>query len=113
MPYLPALLLTLALEVPAAMLWLHWRTEISLSRAALAGAGASLVSHPVLWYVWLGGVAGTPGWTLSGELAVWVVEAVIYRVVLALEVREALALSAVCNLISAVLGGWLYAWIWL
>jgi len=106
--YLPYLFLTLAIEAPLVFGLLVRRA--GWRRALLAAFLPSLVSHPLLWFVWRRVVGHYWWYVLSGELLVVLLEAGIF-LGLALRPRSddddrvspattALALSFVVNFVS-------------
>jgi len=102
--YLIGLALTLAVELPVALLVLRRQ---GLKKALLAGLIANLVSHPLLHFALphLISPAARGQFILVGELGVFVLEALIYLAV----VRPrpwalALAAAALSNAASYALG---------
>ena len=111
-PYLPALLLTIGLEVPVALAVLAPRA--GLAPSALAALAVNLVSHPILWFGLVPGLraAGLSHQeaVLAAEAVVWLGEAAAYAAVLRpLDWRRAAAAAILANALSAFLGGWIYA----
>lgn len=116
---IPAMLLTLAIELPLGLLWLRWRTPalqtvgwhrlsphgVPTRRALLALLLASTLTHPLAW--WCSGQLGHT-YYLQGlaiiELAVSLLEALIFAVIMPLAIAEALLLSLFLNLASLLLG---------
>ena len=101
MTYPLAILLTLAFEVPVA-LWLLRGERKGVWSAALS---ASLLSHPILWFVLLPNMD-----VLWGEFFVFVFEAGVYfTLVRPITLPRALATSLLANLFSYIVGSWVYA----
>jgi hypothetical protein len=81
--YLPALILTLGVELLVLVLVL--RRGHRIGTVVLAGCLASGFTHPQLWYVWphvLDPATRYLAYVISGELVVFVVEALILWLVL-------------------------------
>lgn len=80
----------------------------SVRRAAAVGVVVNAVSHPLLWFVLqpLGRWADAPTVAViaTAELAVWLVEAVLVRVLTPAGWPASLAVSAVANLASIAVG---------
>ena len=107
--FLMALLVTLLIEVPilfALARLVPGMRAIRVPRLLVAGLLASALTLPYLWFivpVFLRGVDGL----VIGEMLVFLVEAGIYMLVLRIDVRRALLVSFVANLVSLALGLWL------
>ena len=98
MTYELAMLLTLVFEVPVA-LWLLRGDRKGVWSAAFA---ASLLSHPVLWFVLMPRMD-----ILWGELLVFIFEAGVYHTLVhPITLRRAVTTSLVANLFSYVVGTW-------
>lgn len=54
------------------------RRWVSAPRAALVGAGGSLVSHPLLWFAWARLVEDYTVYIVTGELLVAGVESLVF-----------------------------------
>jgi len=95
-----ALLLTLAVEVPVAVGLVRRRRwgAASPAHVALVAAGASLVTHPLLWMA-LHRLHGLPA-LVAAEAAVVVVESAAYAWAAGLRARHALIVSAAANATS-------------
>lgn len=108
MPYehlfLQALGLTMACEVLVALvLRLHPAAGLknySLVRLLLLVAGASLLTLPYLWFLLPAFLQDRTLYVLLGELAVFLVETVYYRLTLQLSWGRAALLAFVTNLFS-------------
>lgn len=104
-----ALLLTLLLELPVIFLAArYWQRP--LWRAGLAGVLASGLSHPLAWKIMLQMPTDVYrwGWYVL-ETGVCLFEAVILKSLLHLSGSQALRLSLMANILSAVLGRLLLA----
>ncbi len=105
-----ALAFTLAFEVPV-VLCIAWfcgfRDE--MIRVAGVAAAASLLTHPIAWYLALAGLADVPFWTRAAiiEAGVIGVEAVVYAKALKTRWTLAFAMSIIANMISFGGGIWL------
>ena len=101
-----ALGLTLAVEAPL-VAWVGRRLHAQWWRAIAAGLLPSLLTHPLAWRMWerLG-----PQDYLQGvmwiESAVWLIEAVVLKVLLPLRWWQALLLSLFVNAASFA-AGWM------
>jgi hypothetical protein len=99
-----ALILTLAVEVPVALLLLaRWAPA---GHAVLAVAGVSLLTHPIAWWA---STVGLRSWSFPAraaaiEVAVVAVEAVILAWTLRLAAPRALAVAAAMNAASFAVG---------
>jgi hypothetical protein len=109
-----ALALTLALELGGALLWTLWRPTSAhrvghrVGWTLLVVAGANLVTHPLFWLALLRSPLRGPVGLFLAEGAVAVVEALLYRRLLALSLSTALALSVALNLTSWMVGAALW-----
>lgn len=105
MTWFPAFLLTLAVEVPLALVLVRVR-GCSRARIAFVVGLASAVSHPFLCFVLLRCLPGTfVTRVLVGELAVVAIEAAVLRLGLApIRWSHAIAASATLNAASYLVG---------
>jgi hypothetical protein len=98
-----AFLLTLAIELPLALLCLraHPRGRVIVAAAVATGA-----SHPLLWFVLLPALPGSfLAGVIAGELAVIALEALVYLAMLRpIRAGHALAVSATLNAASYLAG---------
>ncbi|QDG51420.1 hypothetical protein FIV42_11905 [Persicimonas caeni] len=98
-----ALALTLALEVPVALLiaWLCGLRD-DLARVAAVAVAASLVTHPIAWYLAVSGLADWPFWQRAAviEAAVVAAETVVYAKALKLRWPPALGVAFTANAVS-------------
>lgn len=117
MSQLEALLLTIVLEIAAAVpfaLGLRWVERAQLARAAAVVGAVSLVSHPLAWQAntaWLVGMA-FPVRAAIIELAVVALEGALMAAVMPLAWRRALVLAFIMNATSFGIGLALMAWGW-
>lgn len=94
--WVPAFLLTLAVEVPLFVLLV--RREVSPLRAALAGAAGTCLTHPLLWLVWTQLVPDYTLYIVSGELLVAAIETLtFFALARPVSFRRALAASFLAN----------------
>jgi hypothetical protein len=105
MTWLPAFLLTLAIEVPLALAILRARGT-SRARIALVVALATIISHPLLTFVILPYFPGSfVTNVLAGEVVVVAIESIVLRVGLApIRWPYAIAASATLNAASYLVG---------
>jgi hypothetical protein len=104
---LQALILTVVIEVPVAILLVGQRGRaVAWHRSALAAAGASLVTHPIAWWA---NTAALAAWPFAAratviELAVAAAEALILVWALAVTARRAAVVAIAMNAASFALG---------
>lgn len=109
--FLQALALTLLIEVPVLLFLfsrLARRPVPSVRALALAGACASALTLPYVWFVLPALVTGFAYVVLAEVFAV-ALEAFLYAMWFRLDPMRALALSLACNAASYLLGGFLLA----
>ena len=77
-PYLLALALTLAVEVPIYVLALRVARLLPIRRAVVIAVGVNAATHPVVWLVLVH--AGSAYWPLFGvvEVGAWLGEAALF-----------------------------------
>jgi hypothetical protein len=112
MQYAVALALTISIEAPLVALGLGRWYRLSIVRGVVVGAGASLLSHPVVWFPLYGVLApsvGYLGYLILAEAFAWLLEAAIFWLVIRRDVPGLLLLSLVANLASFALGATLQA----
>jgi hypothetical protein len=103
--WLPAFLVTLAVEVPIATYLLR-RAEPDLPRRLLLVIFANLLTHPSVWFVFTQlFLIGTLEYTVAAEAWAVAIEALFYFVTIrGLGPRRALAVAFVANLASFAAG---------
>ncbi|MFA4824309.1 MAG: hypothetical protein WC593_04040 [Methanoregula sp.] len=106
--FLFALVLTWLVEVP--VLWFLIRTIVKLRdvpviRIIFTGILATALTLPYLWFV-LPAYIGATHYLLIGELFVIAVESVILNQILRIRPGLSIALSAVMNAASFIVGWW-------
>ena len=103
--WLPAFLLTLAVEVPIGAYLLR-RAEPDLARRLLLVVFANLLTHPSVWFVFTQlFLIGTLEYTLAAEAWAIAIEALFYLVTIqGLGPRRALGVAVVANLASFAVG---------
>jgi hypothetical protein len=109
--YAAALLLTLAIEVPIVTGGLARWYRVPFSRGLSIAAGASLVTHPVVWFVLPGllvPVGGSLGYLLVAEAFAWLTEAGVFWLTTRRDPVGLLLLSLVANLASFGFGSLLW-----
>lgn len=109
--WLPAFLLTLAVEVPIAAYLLR-RAEPDLPRRVLLVVFANLLTHPSVWFVFTQlFLIGTPEYTLAAEAWAIAIEALFYAIAIrGLTPRWAIAVALAANTASFAVGrlaGWI------
>lgn len=101
---MPALALTLAIEVPVWVVLGHLAAGVSWARAIVVGVAVNVVSHPLLWFVLLPALEAATRSTLValalGELVVWGLEAGMAWFATRRAPVVWLAVSASANLVS-------------
>jgi hypothetical protein len=106
--YAVALLLTLAIEIPIVAVGLaRWYRVPPVLGVTIASA-ASLLTHPVVWFVlpgWLAPMVGSLGYLLVAEGFAWLAEAGIFWLATRRDPVRLLLLSLVANLASFAVGG--------
>jgi hypothetical protein len=103
--WLVAFLLTFAVEAPIVVA-LTRGTEPSAARRAALVLFAQLATHPLVWFVfpYIVGIRGGTA-TLLSELWAWLAEAAYYALVIrGLTTTRALAISAIANGASLLVG---------
>jgi hypothetical protein len=94
--WLVALLLTLIIETP--IYALVGRRHATVSRCILGGVLGTLITHPLLWFVWQNTFDNYLLRTITGELAVCLVEGVVlWAVARPINFNTALAISLLAN----------------
>jgi hypothetical protein len=101
MPYPLALVITLGVEVPIYAGVLSYAGILRGWRAIAAAVGVNVFSHPLAWLV----LMPRPGWLLTVELAVCVVEAGLLWLLARRRAAGVLLLSAVVANTASVLAG--------
>ncbi|MFC4998767.1 hypothetical protein ACFPIJ_13090 [Dactylosporangium cerinum] len=99
---IPALLLTLAVEVPLYVLALTALRLATPARAALLGVAVNLLTHPVLW--WLLAPRPSAGRLWGAEAAVVVVEAAVLLLACRRDPALLLVTSLGANAVSVLMG---------
>jgi hypothetical protein len=100
-----AFLLTVAIEIPVALVLLR-RAEPNLLRAAVLVVFANLVTHPLVWFVWTQVfLIGTIEYVVAAETWAIAAEAVFYAVVIrGLGPGRAVTVAAAANIASFAVG---------
>lgn len=105
-----AFALTLALEIPVAVgiAWLCGLRD-QIWRVTGIAVAASLLTHPIAWFLATTGLADMPFWWRAAliEIAVVVAEAIVYRAGLKAPWKTAAAMSLAANATSFGCGLWL------
>lgn len=106
--YATALLLTLAIEIPIVAVGLARWYRVPAALGVPSAAAASLLTHPVVWFVLPGPLTpaiGGPGYLLVAEGFAWLVEAAIFWLATRRDPVGLLLLSLIANLASLTAGG--------
>ncbi|MFA5023925.1 MAG: hypothetical protein WC523_03155 [Patescibacteria group bacterium] len=109
--FLYALLLTLIIEVPLTFVivrYFYKKSELKISQIIFISALASALTLPYLWFILPAFVLNRGYYVFFGELLVIFIEAIIYRQLFKIQLKEALALSLVANTGSFFLGKLFY-----
>ena len=96
---------TLAIEIPIFVLVGRFgsfkKNRIPIWRLALAGAAGSIVTHPLLWFVWPQLISNYTVYIVSGELIIALVESVSFWLIARpIKMKTAVAASFIANAIS-------------
>lgn len=107
--WIRAFAFTLVVEVPLFVLVAKWGRSPSvrapLFRIALAGAAGTVLTHPMLWFVWPRVVSNYTAYIASGELMVAAIETVtFYGIARPISLKRAGLASLVANGASFGLG---------
>ena len=105
--FLFSLLLTLAVEIPVAILLVksfYKQKEIKISKIIIVGLIASALTLPYFWFVLPFYVSNRIAYIFFGEGAIVLIEAFVYYQFLQLKFPRAFVVSLVANIVSVVLG---------
>ena len=107
--FLISLLVTVVVETAVLICYIRFIFKIAslqlpLRRCLFAGFFASFATLPYLWFVLPAFVHSYPLLVTTGELGVFVVEAVAYIFLLGLPFRKTAVLSFTANLASIIVG---------
>ena len=101
--WLRSLGFTLAVEVPVFVLFA--RGQVPAGRAALAGAAGTLLTHPVLWFLWPRFFHDYTSFIVTGEILVAVIEGfTFFALARSLRLSRAISASFIANAASYGLG---------
>ena len=109
--YAVALLLTLAIEIPIVAVGLDRWYRVPLTRGVTVAACASLLTHPVVWFVlpaWLVPTVGPLGYLLVAEGFAWLSEAGLFWIATRRDPVGLLLLSLTANMASFLTGALLH-----
>jgi len=107
------LLSTVVLESFLLLLLSFFMTSIKnqkILRLVGVGALASVITLPLLWFIWPLFISNWLLYLWTGEIMVAAIEAVIYKKLLKINWRAAIIISIACNAFSCTIG--LYANVW-
>lgn len=105
--YTFALLLTLAVEAPLVTFALARWYRVRLVYGATLGILASLLTHPIVWFVLPGLLlpsVGYAGYLIFAETFAWLAEALLLWICLRRDLPGMLLLSLAANLASFLVG---------
>jgi hypothetical protein len=105
--FLFSLLLTLAVEIPVAVVFVVFvfkSKEIKLANIVGLSFLASVLTLPYFWFVLPAYFSSRGAYIFSGELLVVLAETVIYFKLLKLKLHQSFLLSLAANLASILLG---------
>lgn len=107
--FLMALLLTIFIETAGLFLIIRWAWKKSFAEMPNAllifsGIFCQVCTLPYLWFVFPLFIKTWIGFTAAGELSAVLAEAIIYSVVLKINIKRSLALSFFCNACSFLIG---------
>jgi hypothetical protein len=107
--FLISLLITVVVETSVILCCIRFwfkitSSQLPLHRCLFAGFFASFATLPYLWFVLPAFVHSYPLQVISGEIGVFVIEAVAYLFLLDLPLRKTVALSFLANLASVIVG---------
>jgi hypothetical protein len=107
--WIRAFLFSLATEAPFFVLIGRWRkadeAPIPILRLVFAGAVGTCLTHPLLWFVWPAVISDFTWYTVSGELIVAAVEALVFfALARPIPFFRAVAASFIANAASYGLG---------
>lgn len=109
--FLYALLLTLIIEVPLILViikYLYKKLEIRIPQIIFISALASILTLPYLWFIFPAFIFNRGYYIFWGELFAVLVEAIIYKQLFKIKLREALIISLLANAGSFFLGKLIY-----
>ncbi len=100
--WIKAFLLTLAIEIPF-FVWIARsnatvRVKVPVWRLALAAGAGTLITHPLLWFVWSRLIVDYTTNIITGELLIAIIETfTFYFIAKPIKLKLALAASFVAN----------------
>ena len=105
--WLVALALTLVIELPVYAFLC--RKDTTIQKSLAAGALGTLITHPLLWFLWQPTMKAlfhnTAAVTPAGEFLVVIIEAAVLKIVVrTLHFRTALSISLIANATSYGIG---------
>jgi hypothetical protein len=106
--YVTALLLTLVIETPIVAAGLSRWYRVPVARGVPVAAGASVLTHSVVWFALPGLLvpsAGTLGYLLAAEAFAWLAETAIFWLAARRDPAGLLLLSLLANVASFMTGG--------
>lgn len=89
-------------------LWKIAASNLSTLRCLFAGIFASFATLPYLWFVLPAIVKPYQLQVATGEIGVFVIEALFYYYLLNLSIRRSAILSFVANAVSIIIGLWVF-----
>lgn len=107
--FLLSLILTIIIEtIPLFVIFRFFlktnKNEVSNSLLLFAGIFSSFSTLPYLWFILPQIIRSYNLLTVSGEISVVLIEAIVYFFVLRTNMKKSLIISLICNLISFLAG---------
>ncbi|MFH0906271.1 MAG: hypothetical protein V1824_02955 [archaeon] len=103
--FLISLLINLIIEIPLVYLIIKfiYKEKLDFKKIIIVTLLASITTLPYLWFVFPSYINSTY-YLIIGEIIVFIIEAIIYKLLLDLKLIKAIILSLVANLFSFLLG---------
>jgi len=94
----------LVLLILARTLYARGLSNISVPRLFLIAFFTSFATIPYLWFLLPYFIATYWKLLVFGEIGVWLVETIFYRLVLVADLKQAALISLICNTVSVCVG---------
>lgn len=107
--FIKSLLMTVAAEVLVAIILRRWLPKalglsVSYGKLIVIVAVASIITLPYVWFILPIILKTRIQYVIIAELLVWIAEAVWYKAILKLNIKQALILSLAANGFSYLIG---------
>ena len=105
--FLTSLLITLVSEVSITVLlikYLYKKREIKIYKVIFAGFVASTLTLPYFWFILPAFVSNRGVYVWVGEIAIILIESLIYNQVLDLNFKKSFIISLIANIVSIIFG---------